>query len=370
MPSKPITGAYDAESSGAQEVHNPNSGIIKNNRSDLLPLLLMSLPVSPDDVFRVNEHNFNELALGIFQHQARENEVYASYLDLLGIKPESIRHTEDIPHLHVEFFKTHAIRTGNWPLDDTKYFESSSTTGTGTSKHFYNDLTWYNRSFLSTFQKFYGNPGDWCIIALLPGYLERSNSSLIRMVDSLVSATGNAYSGFYLYEHEKLIDTLRKTEEMSQKTLLVGVSFALLDVAEKYKTNFNHLTILETGGMKGRRKEMIRSELHQQIRSGFGNLPIHSEYGMTELFSQAYSTDGIHFRTPAWMRVSTQKLDDPLTPASHGRNGLIKVIDLANIQTCSFIATADIGKTYEDGSFEVLGRFDHSEQRGCNLLLA
>ena len=330
----------------------------------------MDLPVSYNDVFSVKEHNFNEMALTIFQFQATNNAVYVEYLQHLGISPSQITCVEDIPHLPIEFFKSHIVKTGNWDHSADQMFESSSTTGSNTSKHYYHDIAWYRTSYQKYFEAHYGSPDNWCILALLPNYLERSNSSLIEMTHTLIQKSKHPRSGFYLYNHQDLIDNIKKNESDKTKTLLIGVSYALLDFSAEITGPFEYLTVMETGGMKGRKKEMIRQDLHKELRAGFGPIPIHSEYGMTELFSQAYSQSDHLFECPSWMKVNVKQLDDPFTNASFGRNGLINVIDLANIQTCSFIATSDIGRLHKDGRFEVLGRFDHSEQRGCNLLLA
>ncbi|MBO6516502.1 MAG: acyl transferase [Bacteroidia bacterium] len=330
----------------------------------------MNLPVSYEDIFGVKKHNFNETALEIFHFQATQNAVYAEFLDRIDVKPTEVRSVDQIPYLPIDFFKTRVVKSGSWQHTVDHRFESSSTTGKNTSKHYYHDLDWYTRSFTNCFKQFYGPPTDWCILALLPNYLERNNSGLIEMANSLIQQSQNPDSGFYLYEHEALLNQIEHNEQKGIKTLLLGVSFALLDFAERVRPGFKHLTVMETGGMKGRRKEIIRLELHRLLQKGFGSIPIHSEYGMTELFSQAYSMGDQLFSTPNWMEVRIKQLDDPFSDAAQGKNGLIHVIDLANIQTCSFIATADIGRLHKDGRFEVLGRFDHSEQRGCNLLLS
>ncbi len=330
----------------------------------------MTWPISYDEVFRVNKHNFNETALKIFRFQVDQNAVYSEYLSLLDISPDSVKHWSEIPFLPIEFFKSHTITSGEWQPKDDQLFESSATTGTITSKHFYTDITWYNKSFLKGFKAVYGDPSEWCILALLPNYLEREHSSLIAMTNALIDLSNQPSSGFYLYDHDGLKKQLEVNENLGQKTLLIGVSYALLDFSAKLNGDFQHLTVLETGGMKGRRKEIIRSELHAELAKGFGTSPIHSEYGMTELFSQAYSTSNQRFTCPPWMRVDLTQIDDPFGKVQPGKNGRINVIDLANVQSCSFIATSDIGRMHKDGTFEVLGRFDHSEQRGCNLMLA
>ncbi|MFT7591163.1 MAG: hypothetical protein ACI9UJ_001084 [bacterium] len=268
------------------------------------------------------------------------------------------------------FFKSHDVCSGNRIQARGKYFESSSTTGVNTSKHYLKDSTWYEQSYVSGFEKTYGSIKNWCIVALLPNYMDNPNSSLISMVNGLIDLTNNEKSGFYLADTNALSDVLIANEQAGQKTMLIGVSFALLDFNFKGLDRFEHLTILETGGMKGRRKEITRPELHRQIAAVFNGALIHSEYGMTEMFSQAYLTKNLRFNSPPWMQVSTCETDDPFKRSMPGKTGLLNVIDLANIETCSFIATSDIGKVYKDTSFEVLGRYDLSEQRGCNLLIA
>jgi hypothetical protein len=247
-------------------------------------------------------------------------------------------------------------------------FESSGTTGMVSSRHVVKDLDLYRRSFTAAFQRFYGPVSEWCIIGLLPAYLERSNSSLVLMVDELVKASGHPDSGFYLYEHEVLHQRLSNLERTRQKTLLIGVTFALLDFAEQYPMNLQHTVIMETGGMKGRRKEITRAELHEYLTQRLGIKTIHAEYGMTELLSQAYSSGNGLFSCPPWMKILVRKEDDPLDVTTEGE-GIINVIDLANIWSCAFIATEDVGRIYPNGSFEVSGRVDNSDIRGCSLLV-
>ena len=249
-------------------------------------------------------------------------------------------------------------------------FTSSGTTGTITSSHFVTDLGWYTESFRLAFSLFYGNIKNYTILALLPSYLEREGSSLIYMVDDLIKQSGNPYSGFFLYNYDELSYRLKKQKEAQKPTLLIGVTFALLDFIEQYKMDFAQLIVMETGGMKGRREEMIREELHEQLCKGFGVNTIHSEYGMTELLSQAYSNGNGIFNCPPWMKTIIRDTNDPMSLLNDGKTGGINVIDLANINSCSFIATQDLGRVYADNSFEVLGRFDNSDIRGCNLLIA
>ncbi len=249
-------------------------------------------------------------------------------------------------------------------------FTSSGTTGMINSKHLVTDISWYEESFRRAFEIFYGDIKDYCILALLPSYLEREGSSLIYMAEDLVKRSANPDSGFFLYNHDELFQQIKKQQQIKRPTLLIGVTFALLDFVEQYPINFPELIVMETGGMKGRRKEMIREELHETLCKGFGVDAIHSEYGMTELLSQAYSKGNGIFNCPPWMKVITRDTNDPVSTLDTDKTGGINVIDLANINSCSFIATQDLGRVYKDGSFEVLGRFDNSDIRGCNLLIA
>lgn len=270
----------------------------------------------------------------------------------------------------ISVFKTHKIQTGNFT--PVQVFESSGTTGENASRHYIKDLELYTQSFLQTFELFYGHPRNWCIAGLLPGYIERQDSSLVYMVTELIKRSGSSNSGLYLHDHEALYKSIVHNEMTEQPTLLFGVTFALLDFAEKYRMNLKHTTIIETGGMKGKREEMIRTHLHQILTEAFGVSSIHSEYGMTELLSQAYSTSEGIFQCPPWMKVLAREINDPLTvyekPGNKNtRNGLLNIIDIANLFSCSFIATDDMGILHEEG-FEVTGRSDMSETRGCSLL--
>lgn len=330
-----------------------------------------------DKIFRVNEAGFEKLALEIFQFQYRYNKLYRAYADMLKIGADTIKLVSQIPFLPIQFFKTHAVQTTEF--EPQVAFESSGTSQSATSHHFVKDIELYRQSFLKGFEMFYGSAGEWCIIALLPSYLERQNSSLVFMMDELIRRTQHERSGFYLYDHDKLHETLKQLEGDGQKTILLGVSFALLDFAERYALPLERTVIMETGGMKGRGEEIIRDKLHQLLKDRFQVESIHSEYGMTELFSQAYSNkDGV-FRTPPWMKIFMRDEEDPLTLQTAGSldsatdspyaTGAINVIDLANVYSCSFIATDDAGKLYPDGSFEVLGRIDNSDIRGCSLMM-
>lgn len=315
----------------------------------------------------VNEAQFLENALQLFRFQAQHCEVYKKYLSHLNISLQEIKTLETIPFLPIEFFKTQKVISNNQPTEVT--FTSSGTTGTATSIHFVTDVFWYQKSFRKGFELFYGDIKNHAFLALLPSYLERSGSSLIFMTEDLISATNNPDSGFYLYNDEELYRKLIQLQHKKQPTVLIGVTFALLDFIEKYRLDFPELIIMETGGMKGRRKEMIREELHETLCKGFGVPAIHSEYGMTELLSQAYSLGGGLFNCVPWMKVLIRDVNDPFAILPRGKTGGINVIDLANINSCSFIATQDLGKIHENGMFEVLGRFDFSDVRGCNLLI-
>lgn len=320
------------------------------------------------DLFRINsEEKFNELCLDVFHYQVENNKVYRKYIDLLGVRPKEITHFESIPFMPIELFKTHEVICGERSGEEVE-FSSSGTTGTTTSKHIVKDIDLYEESFLKSFELFYGSPKEYRILALLPSYLERSGSSLIYMVDHLIKKSDHPDSGFFLDNLSELKTLLTRKSE--KKTLLIGVSFALLDLVEDGALKLENTIVMETGGMKGRRKEMTREELHKKLSRGLGVQKIHSEYGMTELLSQGYSSgDGV-FNCPPWMRILTRDTNDALTILPRGKSGGINVIDLANVHSCSFLATSDLGKVREDGSFEVLGRFDHSDMRGCNLLVA
>lgn len=303
----------------------------------------------------------------IFHRQAEACEVYKKYLSLIRIDPTEIQHPEQIPYLPIDFFKNHRIITGAQPPQQV--FTSSGTTGTVQSKHYVVDTAVYERSFRTAFTHDYGQPTAMAILALLPAYSEREGSSLIYMVDDLIRQSGHPRSGYFLYNHDDLHHALQELKAAGTPTLLIGVTYALLDFVEKHVVDFPQLLVMETGGMKGRRREMIREELHEQLCSGFGVNGIHSEYGMTELLSQAYSPSGGHFRCPPWMDVHIRDTNDPFSLLPANRTGAINIIDLANIHSCAFIATQDLGRKQADGSFEVLGRFDQSDIRGCNLLV-
>ncbi|MDX9696784.1 MAG: acyltransferase [Bacteroidales bacterium] len=315
-----------------------------------------------------NKDEFDSLCITIFGFQAQSNPVYKEYLHHLKIDPLEINSVNKIPFLPIDFFKSHQIISKS--KSPEKVFFSSGTTGMTRSRHFVTDLSIYEQSFISGFEKFYGSIKDYRILALLPNYLENESSSLVYMADHLIRLSGHPESGFYLNNHNDLVRQLKKLEDAGQKTILLGVSYALLDLAEKSPLKLDHTIIMETGGMKGRRKELTRSELHSILTSGFGVKSIHSEYGMTELLSQAYSKGNGIFYCPSWMKVIIRDTYDPFSFLNEGKSGGINIIDLANINSCSFIETKDLGKINPDGSFEVSGRFDNSDIRGCNLLIA
>lgn len=310
---------------------------------------------------------FENLALDIFQFQYANCAVYRQYTDALKITPASVTSIAQIPFLPIGFFKTQTVVSNEKPIQTS--FSSSGTTGETTSKHHITDVSIYETSFLKAFEQFYGQPGNYCIMALLPSYLEREGSSLIYMADRLIQLSKHPQSGFYLNNLNELADKLKTLNQQEQKCLLLGVSFALLDLAEQFPQPLPYTTIMETGGMKGRRKELLRVELHDILKNAFGVTAIHSEYGMTELLSQAYSKGGGLFHCPPWMKVMVRDINDPFSLLPDGKSGGINVIDLANINSCSFIATQDLGVIRDDNTFEILGRYDNSDVRGCNLMV-
>jgi hypothetical protein len=321
--------------------------------------------------------------------------VYREFCDFLKTDVQKVKSLEQIPFLPIQFFKSHKVVSNEYPIQAT--FTSSGTTGITTSKHLVTDITLYEESYRKGFSQFYGNIEDYVVLALLPSYLEREGSSLIYMVEDLIQMTHNSESGFYLHNHEELIEKLMRLDNSGQNVILIGVTYALLDLIEtfnnksssfeeekkvldnlgqktenlskKHPFQLQNTIIMETGGMKGQRKEMIREELHEQLCQGFGVTAIHSEYGMTELLSQAYSLGNGVFECPSWMQILVRDTEDALTYVADGKTGGINVIDLANINSCSFIATQDLGKKNPNNSFEVLGRFDNSDIRGCNLMV-
>ncbi len=314
-----------------------------------------------------SEDDFNKAALEVFNFQAANCSIYTQYIKHLNINPHKIDHYEKIPFLPISFFKSNAVLSSDAPVQIT--FSSSGTTGQITSRHLVTDLSLYENSFNKAFELFYGPIKDICLLALLPSYLEREGSSLIYMVDDLLKQSQHPKSGYFLHNHEDLYNTLLELKQNGQKTILIGVTYALLDFIEQYKLHFPELIVMETGGMKGKRKEMVREELHYALCEGFGVKDIHSEYGMTELLSQAYSKGKGTFFTPPWMKVLLRDTSDPLSLISSQQIGGINVIDLANINSCAFMATQDLGKIHNDNGFEVIGRFDNADIRGCNLLV-
>ena len=321
-----------------------------------------------DEIFNIsNQEQFKTVALKVFNYQFENNPVYRSYCDLLYKHPSDIKKVGDIPFLPIQFFKSHEVISGE--KNSEIIFSSSGTTGSATSKHYVKDLSLYEDSFIKAFELKYGQPTDYVILGLLPSYLERSGSSLIYNVNHFIKYSPHSESNFYLNNLDELYQTLQYLESRGKKTLLIGVSFALLDFVEQYQLNLNHTIVMETGGMKGRRKELVRAELHEQLCQGFDVDCIHSEYGMTELLSQAYSKGNGVFDCPPWMKIIIRDTEDALTILPPNKNGGINIIDLANLNSCAFIATQDLGKLHQDGRFEVIGRFDHSDVRGCNLMV-
>ncbi|MTI22384.1 acyl transferase [Fulvivirga sp. RKSG066] len=318
-------------------------------------------------LFRLTPEEFEPLALEVFRFQANENAVYKAYLSYLNVDVENVKSVSEIPFMPISFFKTQEVKTGTWSEEIS--FASSGTTGQVRSQHLVRNLKYYEAISQTIFERIYGPVESYTFFALLPSYLERKGSSLIYMVDNFIKL-GGEHSGFYLDNLNELIENIQKAKEDGQKIVLMGVSFALLDLAENYDIDLSDIIIMETGGMKGRRKEMIRSELHAVFKQSFGAQSIHSEYGMTELLSQAYSKGGGVFNAPTWMRVLVRDLEDPFNLNVRNRYGGINVIDLANIDSCCFIESQDLGRVNEDGSFEILGRIDNSEIRGCNLLIS
>jgi phenylacetate-coenzyme A ligase PaaK-like adenylate-forming protein len=324
--------------------------------------------ITATDIFAISsQKQFEKITLKIFRHQHENNLVYRSFCDLMKVEPQKVKTLQQIPFLPIQFFKSHSVVSNTTLVQNT--FTSSGTTGITTSKHLVTDTSIYEESYQKGFSQFYGNIENYVVLALLPSYLEREGSSLIYMVEDLIQLSNHPESGFYLHDHGALIQKLIELDEGGQNVILIGVTFALLDLIEKHQFQLQNTIIMETGGMKGRRKEMIREELHQQLCAGFGVTAIHSEYGMTELLSQAYSLGEGVFECPSWIQILVRDTEDALTYIPQGKTGGINVIDLANINSCSFIATQDLGKKNPNNSFEVLGRFDNSDIRGCNLMV-
>ena len=319
-------------------------------------------------IFKIQSNQeFIDVALEVFKHQFNSNRVYRSFCDLLFVHPSDVTSLEQIPFLPIQFFKTKEVVSSTKKIEEA--FTSSGTTGNLTSKHFVTDISFYQQSYLKGFAHFYGDIKEYTVLALLPNYLERKGSSLVYMVDDLIQKSEKSNSGFYLNNLSELAHKLKILDKNGEKILLIGVSFALLDLLDEFSFNLENTVIMETGGMKGRRKELIREELHSILKKGFGVEKIHSEYGMTELLSQGYSKGNGLFDCPPWMKILTRDTEDALSILPHGKSGGINVIDLANYNSCSFIATQDLGKVYKSGSFEIIGRFDNSDIRGCNLMI-
>lgn len=323
----------------------------------------------PEQIFNISSGaDFNTLAIAVFQYQYRHNAVYQKYVNSIHVDPKSITHYSRIPFLPIEFFKSQKVLCGDLN-PGTVAFTSSGTSGQQASVHYVKDVSLYERSFMHGFELAYGKPYDYCILALLPSYLERSGSSLVYMFDQLIRDSKHPASGFYLHNLDELIATIERLKQTGQKTILLGVTYALLDLADKDIALSENFIVMETGGMKGKRKEMIREELHALLTEKFGVRSIHSEYGMTELLSQAYSKNGGIFSCPPWMKVLIRDPNDPFAYQAHQKSGGINVIDLANFYSCSFIETRDLGKLHNETHFEILGRFDNSDLRGCNLMI-
>ncbi len=321
-----------------------------------------------DRVFRIQDpDDLNALALDLFHLHAQKDPIYREFIGSLRGGVPAVGRVEEIPYLPIGVFRNHRVLLEG--LEASHIFTSSGTTGQTTSSH---HVPWpmvYERSFITSFTNTYGPPGEWRILALLPAYLERTGSSLVHMAEKLIRMSGDPLSGTYLHDHDRLMEVIRRSESEGRRTLLLGVTFALLDLAERHPFPLEHTIIMETGGMKGRRREMVREEVHSRLKEAFGVPTVHSEYGMTELLSQAWSTGNGVYRCPPWMRVRIREVNDPFAEVPDGRTGGIDVIDLANVASCPFISTQDLGRRHADGSFEVLGRFDHSDVRGCNLMV-
>ena len=319
------------------------------------------------EIFTIDKQaQFEEMCMRVFRHQVSNNKVYQEFIKLLGRRADQITRVEQIPFLPIEFFKSRDILSSSQQVETV--FTSSGTTGSVPSRHLVTDLSVYRKSFTLGFEHFYGLPEDYVILALLPSYLERGGSSLVYMANELIQLSSSESSGFYLNNMEELALNLAELDRSGQKILLLGVSYALLDLIALKQFKLKNTIVMETGGMKGRRREMVREELHKELSAGFGVDQIHSEYGMTELLSQAYSHGNGIFDCPSWMKVLIRDPEDPFQLLDRKRTGGVNVIDLANFNSCSFIATQDLGRAREGSSFEIVGRFDHSDIRGCNLM--
>lgn len=324
--------------------------------------------ILPTDIFSISSNKqFEKIALKVFRFQYDNNVVYREFCQYLNVEKQDVKSLHQIPFLPIQFFKSHEVLSSEEKIQET--FTSSGTTGMTTSRHLVTDVTLYEESYRKAFSQFYANIENYAVLALLPSYLDRKGSSLIYMVDDLIKLSNHPESGFYLNNYDELIQKLIQLDSSGENIILIGVTYALLDLIEKQDFQLKNTIIMETGGMKGRRKEMIREELHDLLCKGFGVDAIHSEYGMTELLSQAYSLGNGVFECPNWMQILIRDTEDALSYVDSGKTGGINVIDLANINSCSFIATQDLGKKQPNNSFEVLGRFDNSDIRGCNLMV-
>lgn len=321
-----------------------------------------------EDLFTVGSDNFEAHALDLFRFQAINNPLYKQYVSVLGVDIGTVQHLHQIPFLPIDFFKSHKVVTCDW--EPAVVFESSGTTGQVRSKHYVEDVDFYLRVTESIFNSFYGPLEDFHVMALLPSYLERGNSSLVAMADYFIKKSQSPLSGFYLYDHKSLVEQLKGTSNKGGRVILLGVSFALLDLAEGFDVDLSEVIVMETGGMKGKREELTRGELHATLKRRFNVSAIHSEYGMTELLSQAYAKADGHFETPPWMKVLIRDINDPFEIFEEGatNSGGVNIIDLANVQSCAFIETQDIGRSRGGDFFEILGRFDNADVRGCNLM--
>lgn len=326
-----------------------------------------------DNLFNVNAQNFEEHALSLFHWQANYNPVYQEYISYLNLKASEIHQISQIPFLPISFFKYHRVITqeARPSSSDEGYFESSGTTGQQRSRHYISDPAFYLRVCQHIFEQQYGKLGNFHIFALLPSYLDRKHASLVAMAEHFIQQSQSSFSGFYLQDYKNLVQQLRQAQKTNRKVLLLGVTFALLDLAEKFHLNLKDVIVMETGGMKGRRKEIIRQELHQILKTGLQVEHIHGEYGMTELLSQAYAHHDGLFKAPPWMRIMIRDINDPFHFDQNLRYGGINVIDLANVDSCAFIETQDLGRFHSStDTFEVLGRFDNTDVRGCNLMIS
>ncbi|MBL0013944.1 MAG: acyl transferase [Flavobacterium sp.] len=324
--------------------------------------------IPTSDIFSISSRKqFEKIALKVFRYQYDNNVVYREFCQHLKVEKQDVKSLLQIPFLPIQFFKSHEVVSGENPIQTI--FTSSGTTGMTTSNHFVSDLSLYENSYRQAFAQFYGNIEDYVVLALLPSYLEREGSSLIYMVNDLIKKSNNSESGFYLHNYEELVTKLFALDQSGQNVILIGVTYALLDLIEIQKFQLHNTIVMETGGMKGKRKELIREELHEILCRGFGVSQIHSEYGMTELLSQAYSFGEGVFECPPWMQILIRDTEDALHYIADGKTGGLNVIDLANVNSCSFIATQDLGKKNPNATFEVLGRFDTSDIRGCNLMV-